>query len=139
MELFTFAYHSSSFLNEGDYVSSAPKFTCCFDLDHDARICVVALKGSLDPVAVDDLHPQVQELYRSGYRKFAFDLADLEYIGSLGIRLVVGLSNQLKGEGTVALCNLTSNVRSVVELTRLDTVLKIYPNRADAVGALHDL
>ena len=45
---------------------------------------------------------------RAGYRKFVFDLSHLEHIGSMGLRLLVGLAHQVKGDGSVVLCDLTT-------------------------------
>ena len=57
-------------------------------------------------------------------------------MGSLGLRLIVGLANQLKRDGTVALCELAAGVRSVVEMTKVGQVLKTYPTRDEAVAAV---
>lgn len=115
---------------------SNDRFGSRFEIDDDARVCVVSLTGKLDPVAVDDLHPQVQELVRAGYRKFVFDLAGLEHIGSLGLRLLVGLAHQVKDDGAVALCDLGAGVRSVVELTRINRVLPTFASRSEAVESV---
>jgi anti-sigma B factor antagonist len=117
---------------------STTKFSCQFETDTTGRVCIVSLSGSLDPLATEELGPKLQEQYAAGFRRYVFDLTQLAYVGSLGIRLLVGLSNQVKGEGALALCNLTSGVKIVVELTKLDKVLRIFPNRADALGAVRD-
>src|SRR4051794_2769737 len=91
---------------EGNAVDNKPRLTSRFEIDDDTRVCVVSLGGKLDPEGVDDLHPQVQELVRAGYKRFVFDLSALDYVGSLGLRLFVGLANQLKSDGSVALCDL---------------------------------
>jgi len=117
---------------------STTKFSSSFETDESGRVCIVLLTGSLDPLASEELDPQLKAKYAAGFRKFVFDLKDLAYVGSLGIRLLVGLSNQVKGEGGVAMCNLTSGVKIVVELTKLDRVLRMFPNRADAIGAIRD-
>ncbi len=120
-------------------MNTPPRFTSRFEIDDTTRVCVVTLRGHLDPVAVEDLHPQVQELVRAGYRKFVFDLSGLDYIGSLGLRLVVGLANQLKADGSVAMCQMTDSVKSVVGMTKIDLVLPTYPSRTEAVGAVAGL
>ena len=117
-------------------MSANTRFTSRFEIDDDTRVCVVTLAGNLDPEAVEDLHPQVQELVRAGYTRYVFELSGLEYIGSLGLRLVVALANQVKGTGSVALCDLTDGVRSVLELTKVDRVLPMFHSRAEAVGAV---
>jgi anti-anti-sigma factor len=95
------------------------QFASRFEIDAENRICVVSLAGTLDPVAVDDLHPQVQELVRAGFHRFVFDLSQLEHMGSLGLRLLLGLANQLKGGGSVVLCSVSGGVRSIFEMTKL--------------------
>jgi anti-anti-sigma factor len=117
-------------------MAAAEPFTSRFEIDDATRVCVVSLAGKLDPVAVEELHPQVQELVRAGFRKYVFDLSGLDYVGSLGIRLLVGLAHQVKGDGAVALCELRDGVRSVVELTKIDQVIPAYPTRAEAVDAV---
>lgn len=111
-------------------------FTSRFEIDDASRIVTVSLTGNFDPVAVEDLHPQVQELVRAGYRRFLFDLSQLQHIGSLGLRLLVGLHNQLKPDGAVALCALSGKIQSIVDLTKVNHVLRIYANAYDAADAL---
>lgn len=120
-------------------MSNDARFASRFEIDDDTRVCVVSLVGDLDPGAVDDLHPQVQELVRAGYRKFVFDLSRVEHIGSMGLRLLVGLANQLKSDGSVTLCDLSRGARSVVEMTRVDRLLRTYPSRVEAVAGANGL
>jgi anti-anti-sigma factor len=112
------------------------RFTSRFEIDDTTRVVVVSLGGKLDPIGVEDLHPQVQELVRAGFKRFVFDLSALDYVGSLGLRLFVGLHNQVKGEGAVALCDPKAGVASVLDLTKVGQVLRTFPTRADAVDAV---
>ena len=111
-------------------------FTSRFEIDENTRICVVSLTGNLDPTAVEDLHPQVQELVQAGFRKFVFDLTKLNHIGSLGLRLLVGLANQVKADGAVFLCSVSAPMRSIIDITKVDQVLRVYPTRHAAVDAM---
>ena len=83
-------------------------FECQFEFTPDNSAVVIALAGQLDPEAVQELYPQVQEVFRAGVRRFVFDLSGLEYAGSLGLRLLVGLQNQVKPDGRVAVCARTT-------------------------------
>jgi anti-anti-sigma factor len=116
-------------------MSDAPAFACRFEFTPDNSAIVIALAGKLDPEAVDELYPQIQEVFRAGLRRFVFDLSRLEYAGSLGLRLMLGLHNQVKGQGRVALCNPTAAVRSMLEMTKLSTVLPVYASRDEALAA----
>lgn len=100
------------------------------------RAVVIALSGVLDPTAVEELEPKVQELFRTGVRRFVFDLSRLDYTGSLGLRLFVGLHNQVKGEGAVVLGHPSPPVQTILEITRLTKLLRHYPTLAEAVDAV---
>ena len=117
-------------------MSKQPTFACQFEFTPDNRAVAIALMGRLDPEGVEELHPQVQEVYRAGVRRFVFDLTHLEYAGSLGLRLLVGLANQVRGEGTVAVCNPTAAVRSMLTMTKLTQLLPCYETREDALAAV---
>jgi anti-sigma B factor antagonist len=110
-------------------------FASRFEFVSDNRTVVIALRGNLHPEAVDQLEPQVQEMFRTGMRRFVFDLSHLDHTGSLGLRLFVGLHNQVKGEGTVVLCRPSPPVQAILEMTKLTKILRHYPTVAEAVDA----
>lgn len=114
---------------------NSPGFECQFEFTPDNRAVVIALAGKMDPEAVEELYPQVQEVFRAGLRRFVFDLTELEYAGSLGLRLLVGLQNQVKGEGKVAVCGPKGPVKSMLAMTKLSEVLPEYPTRDEALDA----
>lgn len=116
----------------------ATRSVCQFELEYTphSRALVVSIGGKLDPVAVEELTPRVEDAYRAGARRFVFDLTGLEYAGSLALRLFVGLHNRVKGEGAVVLCNPSPPLRAVFELTRVNQVLRLYPTRAEALDAV---
>ena len=121
-------------------MSSRPSsFTSRFEIDDDSRIVVVSLTGDLDPRAVEELHPQIQELVRAGYRRFVFDLAALDHLGSIALRLLVALAkqvSQVRGEGAVALSGLHERIETLIEMTGVDRILTSYPTRDLAMAAL---
>lgn len=107
-----------------------------FESDADARVMVVSLAGKLDPVAAEDLNERVEDAFQTGFRRFVFDLSRLDYVGSMGLRLFVGLHNRVRGEGAVALSNPTTTVLTILDMTKLNRVLRYYPSRREAVDAL---
>ncbi len=106
-----------------------------FDFTLDRRVLVIALRGKLDPLAVEELQPRIDDQYQAGVRRFVFDMTRLDYAGSLALRLLVGLHNKVKGEGAVVLCSPPAGLRQVFEMTRVNQVLRIYPTRAEAIDA----
>src|SRR4051794_801849 len=114
---------------------NSPAFTCQFQFTPDNSAVIIALAGKMDSEAVQELYPQIQEVFRAGVRRFVFDLSGLEYSGSLGLRLLVGLQNQVKPDGRVAVCAPNDSVRSMLEMTKLTEVLPAYPSRDAALEA----
>jgi anti-anti-sigma factor len=112
-----------------------PEFVCRFEFTSDSTAVVVVLGGRLDSEAVEELHPQIQDLYRAGMRKFAFDLSGLDHAGSLGLRLLVGLQKQVKGQGRVVLCGSNDAVRAMFQMTKLNDILPEFPTRDEALAA----
>ena len=119
-------------------MSANSDFTSRLEIYEDTRTCVVILTGSFHPVAVETLQPRVQEMVEAGYRRYVFDLNQLNHIGSLGLRLLVGLHNQVKGDGAVALCSVSSKVQAILNLTKVRNVLQQYASQADALDAVRN-
>jgi anti-sigma B factor antagonist len=119
-------------------MSSHPIFTSRFEIVDESRIVIVSMTGDLDPRAVEDLHPQLQELIRAGYRQFVLDLSALDHLGSLALRLFIALAKQVKDGGGVVLCDPSERIAFLISLTNVDRILKVYPTRDLAIAALHN-
>ena len=117
-------------------MSSQSVCTFACELDPVTRVMVISLVGKLDPLATEELTPALEKTYQTGVRRFVFDLSRLEYVGSLGLRLFVGLHNRVRGEGAVALCAPTPAVLTILDMTKLNRVLRFYPTRHEAIDAL---
>ena len=85
----------------------------------------VAISGRLDTFTA----PQLEEALEGaleGVKELEFDLRDLEYISSAGLRVL--LSNHKKmeaAEGSFAVSNLNEMVKEVFGLTGFDEILTI--------------
>jgi anti-anti-sigma factor len=99
------------------------------------KVCVVLLAGKLDPPACEVLDAKLDALLDAGERRFVLDLSKLSYLGSLGIRSFVRLAGRVKGDGVAYLSAPSPLVREVLELTKVDKVTPIYPDRRAAVEA----
>ena len=113
-----------------------PVFASKFEFTPDNQAVVITMAGKLDAEAVEELHPQVQEVYRAGVRRFVLDLSKLDYAGSMGLRLMVSLSNQVKGHGAIAACGAARGVWRVLEMTKVNKVVPQYPSRVEALAAI---
>ena len=64
------------------------------------------------------------------------DFAQVDYINSTGIALIVGLLARARAqERPVSACGLSEHYREIFEITRLSDFIELQPDLAAAVGA----
>ena len=88
----------------------------------------LSISGRLDAVSAVEADKEFNSVLDSGKTKLLIDLAELEYISSAGLRvlLVVAKRIQQKG-GKVVLCKLAENVKEVFEISGFSSIFKIFP------------
>lgn len=116
-------------------MSEPKKFTDTVRVVTPGPVHVVQLAGHLDMVAAEPFDARLQALVAGGARKFVLDLTALKYVGSLGLRAIIGLAARVKGDGTVCVCGLSTDVKEVFDVTRANLVVKVYSTQTDALDA----
>lgn len=98
---------------------------------------VVSVAGKLDAVSAGDYEKAVSQLIADGKTRFVVDFANLSYISSAGLRVLLSTAKQLKPKGgTVVFANLQEGVRDVFEMTGFSSILGIHPSVDAALAAL---
>jgi len=65
------------------------------------------------------------------------DLTGVEYISSVGLRVLMLASKQAKAQGcALAVCGLQPVVREIFEISRFNLVLQVFPALREALAAL---
>lgn len=102
------------------------------DLDHSV---VVQPTGRLNMVAAPRLREQLRELVESGSRNLVVDLSTTDFIDSSGLgALISGLKAARQAGGDLRISAPTEQVRRVLTLTKLDTVLTAHETPEAAFG-----
>ena len=66
--------------------------------------------------------------------RFLIDFSETGYVDSSGLGALVSLNKRLRETGgALRLAALNEDLRTLFELTRLDTLFKLYATRADAL------
>lgn len=82
------------------------------------------------------MRAQVAEAMKQAPRRLVIDLSGVPYMDSSGVAtLVEALQAARKSGAKLVLCGLTPRVRSILEISRLDTVFSIVADRAAAAAA----
>jgi anti-sigma B factor antagonist len=69
------------------------------------------------------LKQQVLEQLEEGGRKFVVDFSNTDYIDSSGLGVLVTLSKKIREKGgEISLSSLSKDLRTLFELTKLDTL-----------------
>lgn len=74
------------------------------------------LIGRLDTLTSPDLEDKLDEVFDDA-EKLIFDLSQLEYISSAGLRVLLGASQEMDERGEMVIRNLTEPVQDVFDVT----------------------
>jgi anti-sigma B factor antagonist len=87
---------------------------------------VVAVEGQLIVGNRQELKQRVLDELERGERKFLVDFDKTGYIDSSGLGVLVSLSKRIRElNGDLRLSNLNDDLKTLFELTKLDTLFQI--------------
>jgi anti-anti-sigma factor len=73
----------------------------------------------------------------AGRDRVVIDMTGVEYISSVGLRVLMLASKQAKAQGgPLAVCGLQPVVREIFEISRFNLVLRVFPTLREALTAL---
>ncbi|MBP2654291.1 MAG: rsbV [Firmicutes bacterium] len=87
---------------------------------------IVSLSGRMYVEDAAGLREKLLEYISGGYSIFVMEMADLEYIDSSGLGVLVAINKRaIQAGGSVTLAGMRGVVKELFELTRLDRVFEI--------------
>lgn len=97
---------------------------------------VAALRGRLDTSTAASAEEKLLGMIGGGGAVVA-DLADVHYVSSAGLRVLLKAAKQAKAGGSAfGICSPQPPVREVLEISGFDKILSIYATRDEALAAL---
>ncbi|MFW5905131.1 MAG: STAS domain-containing protein [bacterium] len=101
-----------------------------FNLSREGEVTVVDVNGQLIVGNRQELKQKVLDELEKGERRFLIDFADTGYIDSSGLGVLVSLSKKIREQGgELRLSSLNEDLRTLFELTKLDTLFRIADTR----------
>ena len=86
---------------------------------------VATLSGELDTAAAEATEQALQPLFDSKGKDIIIDCTELEYIASIGLRILLRILKQAKSVGSrVVLKNPNDTIREVLDMTGLASVFE---------------
>ncbi len=105
-----------------------------FEVTRHDDVTIVEVTGQLIVGNRQELKDDVLRLLSTGARKFLIDFRDTAYIDSSGLGVLVSLSKKIRERGgEMRLSNLNEDLRTLFELTKLDTLFHIADSRDQAL------
>ena len=95
--------------------------------------CEVILSGRLDADTVKACSQNLAELPARGMRLLLLDMADLSFISSLGLRLLLNLRKQVEAAGgVVVMTRLQPQIAKVLEIAQILPKVSIFESVEEA-------
>lgn len=102
-----------------------------------AGVVTLRLSGRLDTTTAPAFEARILGGIESGDRHVVIDLAQLDYISSAGLRVIVLAGKRLNAaNGKLVLCSLKDRVREVFDIAGLSSIFSIYGSHDDAAREL---
>jgi anti-sigma B factor antagonist len=106
-----------------------------FQTSKNNGVVVVDVDGQLIVGNRQELKQKVLDELEGGERKFLIDFTNTGYIDSSGLGVLVSLSKKIREQGgELRLANLNEDLRTLFELTKLDTLFNIAESRDAALA-----
>lgn len=84
----------------------------------------------LDSLNGAELRREVNDAIAAGAKTILIDCQDVTFMDSSGLgALVMILKNVREAEGKLALCSIIDQIQMLLELTSMDNVFQVFPNR----------
>ena len=84
----------------------------------------ISLEGRLDTTTAPDLDAEVKSS-TDGVKELVFDFANLDYISSAGLRVILSAQKTMDKQGSMVVTNVSDEVKEVFEITGFADILTI--------------
>lgn len=109
-------------------------------VSQDGRATVIAVQGSIDALTADEFQESMQAQMSSGNVQLVADLSEVDYASSAGLRaILVALKESRQKGGDLRLAAVRKGVYRILEMSGLDSILKIYDDVASAVASYEEV
>jgi len=100
------------------------------------RCDVIKVKGRIDSSTAPKFAEAVNEVLENGRYRIVIDMAELDFISSAGLRVLIGTQKTCKryNRGEVVLANVPETIMASLELAGFTPLFKIFNDAVSAVG-----
>jgi len=85
---------------------------------------IVALEGRLDTITAPELEKEIETI-KDELKELVFDLKDLDYISSAGLRVLLAAQKIMNKQGVMKVTSVNETVAEILEVTGFTDILTI--------------
>lgn len=108
-------------------------------VEHSSRegVAIMAIRGRLDGNTSSALEAEFLRLFEQGTSRFVFQLAELEYISSAGLRSMLLAAKKLRASaGKLAMAQPSDSIREVFDMSGFSSIFTICATEDEACQAV---
>lgn len=99
-------------------------------------VAILSASGRLDSVATPQFAEAIDEQLAAGYVRLVVDLKKVDFISSAGIKeMIRGVQLTRREGGDFRIANAQSQIKQILILAGVDTIIKFYPNVVGATAS----
>ena len=96
---------------------------------------VVAPRQKLDTGTAPEAQQGLSDLLDRGVRRIVLDFADVAYVSSAGLRVLLATAKRLRaGGGELRVCSLNETVKEVFDISGFSELFPVFSSARDAIG-----
>lgn len=103
----------------------------------DGIICL-KIDGRLDADSAPEAETAVKDIIQAGSLRLLFDLSEMDYISSAGLRVILMAVKALRAkQGKVVLCGLTPYVKEIFDVSNFSSIIPITDSIEAGLQQMH--
>lgn len=99
-------------------------------------VAILAVNGRMDAATSPEFTQIATEQMSAGYGRLVIDLKRVDFLSSAGIKALVKVMQHSRQQGgDLRIANVRGQIKQVINLAGLNTVIKVYPNVVGATAS----
>ena len=84
----------------------------------------IAVSGRLDTMTAPELDQEIK-LNTDSISSLVLDFANLEYVSSAGLRVLLSAQKKMSTKGSMVICNVNETIKEIFDVTGFSEILTI--------------
>jgi stage II sporulation protein AA (anti-sigma F factor antagonist) len=110
------------------------------DFEYVGRLLIVKINGDIDHHSCEEIRAKIdKEITVKNPKSILFDMEDIGFMDSSGIGVLIGRYKLISNNGGKAgMANLKPHIARLCEICGLQKIIKVYPNKKQAIASIKE-